>query len=161
VSRDVADRSLADATLAKLFHHPQCFFADVVLDAFAVDGCGSLADSQSQQELIHDFMSTLGELSKAAAFLGKTHRSIGLCIDIAISLHSGHSAIDGHMANGKSFGQISDSAFSQPLMKLRDGFHVVLRQLGRVIATSSLVAFGSGLCFFHKNISRSFLVVSR
>jgi len=46
-------------------------------------------------------------------------------------------------------------------MKLRDGFHVVLRQLGRVIATSSLVAFGSGLCFFHKNISRIFLVVSR
>jgi hypothetical protein len=57
------------------------------------------------------------------------------------------------MADRKSFGQISDSTFSQPLMKLRDGFHIVLRQLGRVIAASSLVALGSGLCFFHKNIS--------
>lgn len=127
-----------------------------MFDAFAVDGCGSLADSQSQQELIDDFMSTLGKLSEAAAFLGKAHGSIGLCIDVAISLHSGHSAVDGHMADGESLGQISDSTFSQPLMKLRDGFHVVLRQLGRVIATSSLVALGSGLCFFHKNISRDF-----
>ena len=155
MSRDVADRSLADATLAKLFHQPQRFFANVVLDTFAVDGCGSLADSQSQQELIDDFMSTLGKLSKAAAFVSKAHGSVGLCVNIAISLHSGHSAIDGHVTDGKSFGQISDSAFSQPFMKLRNRFHVVLRQLGRVIATSSLVAFGSGLRFFHKNFSRS------
>jgi hypothetical protein len=63
------------------------------------------------------------------------------------------------MADGKSFGQISNSTFSQPLMKLRDGFHVVLRQLGRMIATSSLVTFGSGLCFFHKNISWIFSIV--
>ncbi len=152
--------ALADATLAKLFHQPQRFFADVVFDAFAVDGCGSLAHSQSQQKLIHDFMSTLGKLSKAAAFLGKAHGSIGLCIDVAIPLHSGHSAVDGHVTDSKSFGQIPDSAFSQPLMKLRDRFHVVLRQLGRMIATSSLVAFRSGLCFFHKNISWSFTNVS-
>jgi hypothetical protein len=152
--------ALADAALAKLLHQPQRFFADVVFDAFAVDGCGSLAHSQSQQKLIHDFMSTLGKLSKAAAFLGKAHGSIGLCVDVAIPLHSGHSAVDGHVTDSKSFGQIPDSAFSQPLMKLRDRFHVVLRQLGRMIATSSLVAFRSGLCFFHKNISWSFTIVS-
>ena len=156
IRQNIADIALTGVTLAKLLQHPQRFFANVVLDPFAVDGCCSFTDSQSQQELIHNFMSTLGKLSKAATFLGKAHGSIGLCIDVAISLHSGDSAIDCHMTDGKSFGQISDSTFSQPLMKLRDGFHVVLRQLSRVIATSSLVAFGSGLCFFHKSISRNF-----
>jgi hypothetical protein len=159
--QNIREITLTGVALAKLLHQPQRFFADVVLDAFAVDGCGSLAHSQSQQELIDNFMSTLGKLRKASAFLGKAHGSIGLCIDVAVPLHSGHRAIDGHVTDGESFGQISNSTFSQPLMKLRDGFHVVLRQLGRVIATSSLVAFGSGLCFFHKNISRDFLVVSR
>ena len=157
IRQNIACIALTGVALAKLLHQPQRLFTDVMFDAFAVDGCGSLADSQSQQELIDDFMSTLGELSKAAAFLGKAHGGIGLCIDVAIPLHSGHSAVDGHVTDGKSFGQIPDSTFSQPLMKLRDGFHVVLRQLGRVIATSSLVAFGSGLCFFHKNISWIFL----
>jgi hypothetical protein len=100
-------------------------------------------------------MSALGKLSEAAAFVSKAHGSIRLCVNVAITLHSGHCAVDGHVTDRKPLSQISDPTFSQPLMKLSDRFHVVLRQLGRMIATSSLVAFCSGLRFFHKNFSRS------
>ena len=117
----------------------------MVLNAFAVNGCGSLADSQSQQELIHDFMSTLRKLSKAAAFLGKAHRSIGLCVDVAILLRSGPGTIHRNVADSKSFGRNTNLALPQTIVSLCKGLNIVLRQLRRVDAPSSLVAFRSGL----------------
>jgi hypothetical protein len=53
------------------------------------------------------------------------------------------------MADGKTFGKIAHATLTKSQLQFGDGFHVILSQLGRVIAASSLVAFRSCTGFFH------------
>jgi len=125
----------------------------MVFDAFAVDGSRSLTDAQSEQKLIHDFVTALGEFRKAESFICQRDWRVGFGIDVAIPLHAGDRSIDRHMAHGKVFCQIPDATFAKSALKFGNGFDVVLRQFGRVVAASSLVAFGSSSRFFHRRFS--------
>ncbi len=49
----------SSVAFAELFHQLQGFIAHVMFHAFAVDGRGSLADSQGQQELVDYFVASL------------------------------------------------------------------------------------------------------
>jgi len=138
---------------AEFFHQLQRFVADMVFDAFAVDGGRSLTDAQSQQKLIDDFVTALGEFRKAASFICQRDWRVGFGIDVAIPLHACDRSVDRHMAHGKMFCQIPDAAFAEFEVKFGNGFDVVLRQFGRVVAASSLVAFGSSSRFFHRRFS--------
>ena len=149
---------LGTTAFDEAFHQSQSFITDMMLDAFGIDRCCVFADAQSQQESIDTFMPPLREFGEVAAFDGQSHRSVGLCINVAVSLHPRHRSVDRDMTDGEAFGKIPHSALAQIFFQLSNGFRIVLSQLGRMIAPSPLMAFGLCPQFFHCFLCRSFVV---
>jgi len=108
--------------------------AYVMLHAFGIDGGGARVDPQRQQELEDDAVAAARFGGQFRALGGQHDRAVTLGADQARLVQPSQDAVDGHVADGEPPSQVDDTATAFFIHGIRNGFDIIFRRLGRVIA---------------------------
>ena len=117
----------------------QGLLADMMLDAFRIGGGGFFVDTDRQQEPVDGVVPFFAGGGEPPAFGSQFDGPIRLGGDQLLSLETLDRLDHGDMRDPETVRKVGDTTCARVVDDLRDGFDVILGDLGGVVASCALI----------------------
>ena len=128
------------ATAGNISKHPQCFLADMMLNALGIFLGNTGRHADGYQKITHDLMAGLAGLGKRLAFVSQKDRPVGPRLDKVFTLQALDDGIDRRAGYPKARCKINRTRLAGGGDQLGDHLNIIFSNF-RLVSTANSIEF--------------------